>query len=135
MVDDKLGSSMKSVGEVMSISRSFEEAFQKALRMANENILGFYGTDSNYRAEEDELINPNHDRMNKIANSFYSGQYQVDEMYDLTRIDKWYLKKLWKIIEMQKHWKIFHHKTKVKFHQNYYIELKELVSLTIKLVR
>ena len=102
MVDDKLGSSMKSVGEVMSISRSFEEAFQKALRMANENILGFYGTDSNYRAEEDELINPNHDRMNKIANSFYSGQYQVDEMYDLTRIDKWYLKKLWKIIEMQK---------------------------------
>ena len=40
MVDDKLGSSMKSVGEVMSISRSFEEAFQKALRMANENILG-----------------------------------------------------------------------------------------------
>ena len=39
MVNDKLGSSMKSVGEVMSISRSFEEAFQKALRMANENIL------------------------------------------------------------------------------------------------
>ena len=101
MVDDKLGSSMKSVGEVMSISRSFEEAFQKALRMANETILGFYGTDSNYQATEDELRNPNHDRMNKIANSFYSGQYTVDEMYDLTRIDKWYLKKLWKIIEMQ----------------------------------
>ena len=42
--NDKLGSSMKSVGKVMSISRSFEEAFQKALRMVNENILGFFGT-------------------------------------------------------------------------------------------
>ena len=102
MVDDKLGSSMKSVGEVMSISRSFEEAFQKALRMANENILGFYGTDSNWKSSEDELRNPNHDRMSKIANSFYSGQYGVEEMYSLTKIDKWYLKKMWKIIEMQK---------------------------------
>jgi len=102
MVDDKLGSSMKSVGEVMSISRSFEEALQKALRMANENILGFYGTDKNWISSEDELENPNHDRINKIANSFYSNQYNVDEMYELTKIDKWYLKKMWKIIEMQK---------------------------------
>jgi carbamoyl-phosphate synthase large subunit len=102
MVNDKLGSSMKSVGEVMSISRSFEEAFQKALRMANENILGFYGTDKNWKSSEDELMNPNNNRINKIANSFYSGQYNVDEMYDLTKIDKWYLKKMWKIIEMQK---------------------------------
>ena len=102
MVNDKLGSSMKSVGEVMSISRSFEEAFQKALRMANENILGFFGTDKNWKSSEDELQNPNNDRINKIANSFYSGQYNVDEMYDLTKIDKWYLKKMWKIIEMQK---------------------------------
>ena len=102
MVDDKLGSSMKSVGEVMSISRSFEEAFQKALRMANDNILGFFGTDKNYKSTQDELINPNNDRINKIANSFYSGQYDVEEMYRLTRIDKWYLKKMWKIIEMQK---------------------------------
>lgn len=102
MVDDKLGSSMKSVGEVMSISRSFEEAFQKALRMANENILGFYGTDKTWKSTEDELINPNNNRINKIANSFYSGQYDVDEMHELTKIDKWYLKKMWKIIEMQK---------------------------------
>ena len=102
MVNDKLGSSMKSVGEVMSISRSFEEAFQKALRMANENILGFYGTDKNWKSSEDELINPNNNRINKIANSFYSGQYDVDEMYQLTKIDKWYLKKMWKIIELQK---------------------------------
>ena len=75
LVDDKLGSSMKSVGEVMSISRSFEEAFQKALRMANENILGFYGTDKNWLSTEDELRNPNNNRINSIANSFYSGQY------------------------------------------------------------
>ena len=102
MVDDKLGSSMKSVGEVMSISRSFEEAFQKALRMANENILGFYGTNKESLSTEDELMNPNNNRINKIANSFYSGQYDVDQMYALTKIDKWYLKKLWKIIEMQK---------------------------------
>jgi len=102
MVDDKLGSSMKSVGEVMSISRSFEEAFQKALRMANENILGFNGTNKESLSTEDELMNPNNNRINKIANSFYSGQYDVDQMYALTKIDKWYLKKLWKIIEMQK---------------------------------
>ena len=102
MVNDKLGSSMKSVGEVMSISRSFEEAFQKALRMANENILGFFGTDKNWKSSEDELINPTNDRINKIANSFYSNQYNVDEMYNLTKIDKWYLKKMWKIIELQK---------------------------------
>jgi carbamoyl-phosphate synthase / aspartate carbamoyltransferase / dihydroorotase len=101
MVNDKLGSSMKSVGEVMSISRSFEEAFQKALRMADENIVGFYGTNSNAIVTEDELINPTNDRMSKIANAFYSGLYDVDKMYELTRIDKWYLKKLWKIIEMQ----------------------------------
>ena len=101
MVNDKLGSSMKSVGEVMSISRSFEEAFQKALRMANENILGFYGSDVTWQSSEDQLRNPNHDRMNHIANSFYSGQYDVEQMYELTRIDKWYLKKMWKIIEMQ----------------------------------
>ena len=93
---------MKSVGEVMSISRSFEEAFQKALRMANENILGFFGTDKNWVSSEDQLINPNNNRINQIANSFYSGQYNVDEMYNLTKIDKWYLKKMWKIIEMQK---------------------------------
>ena len=102
MVDDKLGSSMKSVGEVMSISRSFEEAFQKALRMANETILGFYGTNKNEFSSEDELRNPNNNRINKIANCFYSNQYNVDQMHDLTKIDKWYLKKLWKIIEMQK---------------------------------
>lgn len=102
MVNDKLGSAMKSVGEVMSISRSFEEAFQKALRMANENILGFFGTDMGFVCDEDDLKNPNHDRINKIANCFYSGQYDVDEMYELTKIDKWFLKKMWKIIEMQK---------------------------------
>ena len=93
---------MKSVGEVMAISRSFEEAFQKALRMANENILGFYGTDSSWKSSEDDLINPNNDRINKIANSFYSGQYNVDEMYNLTKIDKWYLKKCGKLLKCKK---------------------------------
>ena len=60
------------------------------------------GTDKNWKSSEYELKNPNHDRINKIANSFYSGQYNVDEMYELTKIDKWYLKKMWKIIELQK---------------------------------
>ena len=104
-VNDKLGSSMKSVGEVMSISRSFEEAFQKALRMANENILGFFGTDKNWVSSEDQLINPNNNRINQIANSFYSGQYNVDEMYNLTKIDKWYLKKCGKSLKCRKIWK------------------------------
>ena len=62
--------------------------------------------------------------MNKIANSFYGGQYQVDEMYDLTRIDKWYLKKLWKIIEMQKTLENIPLQDEGKFHLNYYIEKK-----------
>jgi carbamoyl-phosphate synthase large subunit/carbamoyl-phosphate synthase small subunit len=115
MVDDKLGSSMKSVGEVMSISRSFEEAFQKALRMANENILGFFGTDKNFKSTEDDLINPNNDRINKIANSFYSDQYNVEEMYNLTKIDKWYLKKLWKIIEMQKNLELIREDEKISY--------------------
>ena len=115
MVDDKLGSSMKSVGEVMSISRSFEEAFQKALRMANDNILGFFGTDKNFRATREELKNPNNDRINKIANCFYSGQFNVDEMYSLTRIDKWYLKKLWKIIEMQKNLELIRPDEKISY--------------------
>ena len=102
MVTETLGSSMKSVGEVMSISRSFEEAFQKALRMANENIIGFYGTSKEQNITQDELIIPTHNRIHKIANAYYSGSYDVEEMYNLTKIDRWYLKKLWKIIEMQK---------------------------------
>ena len=76
--------------------------FKSIKNATNENILGFYGTDKNWESTEDELRNPNNNRINSIANSFYSGQYGVDEMYDLTRIDKWYLKKMWKIIEMQK---------------------------------
>ena len=67
--------------------------------MANENILGFYGTDKNWKSTEDELKNPNQDRINKIANSFYSNQYNVDEMYELTKIDKWYLKKCGKLLK------------------------------------
>ena len=71
--------------------------------MANENILGFNGTNKDVYSTEDDLRNPNNDRINKIANSFYCNQYNVDQMHDLTKIiDKWYLKKMWKIIEMQK---------------------------------
>ena len=70
--------------------------------MANENILGFTEQINHWKSNPDELKNPNHDRINKIANSFYSGQYDVDEMYELTKIDKWYLKKMWKIIECKK---------------------------------
>ena len=97
--------------------------------MANENILGFYGTDKNAISTEDELINHNN-RINKIANAFYSGQYNVDRMYELTRIDKWYLKKMWKIIELQKELESFPMSNDVSRKLLY--RAKRIISQTIK---
>ncbi|CAL8391874.1 unnamed protein product [Arctogadus glacialis] len=90
-VSTKIGSSMKSVGEVMAIGRRFEEAFQKALRMVDENCVGF---DHTIRpASESELQMPTDKRIFVLASALKAG-YTVDHLYDLTKIDRWFLNKM-----------------------------------------
>ncbi|KAK3710158.1 hypothetical protein QZH41_010558 [Actinostola sp. cb2023] len=87
-VSTKIGSCMKSVGEVMAIGRKFEEAFQKALRMVDENNLGF---DSHRNAASDlELNEPTDKRIHVLAAALKQG-YSIDKLYELTKIDRWFL--------------------------------------------
>ncbi|KAF2879128.1 hypothetical protein ILUMI_27035 [Ignelater luminosus] len=95
-VSTKIGSSMKSVGEVMAIGRKFEEAFQKALRMVDEQVIGF---DPYIKAvNDDELKEPTDKRMFVVAAALKHG-YSVDKLYDLTKIDSWFLQKMKNIID------------------------------------
>uniref|UniRef100_A0A3Q2Y125 Multifunctional protein CAD n=1 Tax=Hippocampus comes TaxID=109280 RepID=A0A3Q2Y125_HIPCM len=82
---------MKSVGEVMAIGRSFEEAFQKALRMVDENCVGFDHTIK--PVSEQELQTPTDKRIFVLAAAFRAG-YTVDQLYKLTKIDRWFLHKM-----------------------------------------
>ncbi|KAH6659653.1 hypothetical protein BKA67DRAFT_545274 [Truncatella angustata] len=91
-VSTQLGSSMKSVGEVMSIGRNFEEAIQKAIRSVNFSNLGFSETKA-LMSIDDELQTPSDQRLFAIANAMASG-YTVDKIWELTKIDKWFLHKL-----------------------------------------
>lgn len=94
-VSAKIGSSMKSVGEVMAVGRRFEEAFQKAMRMVDENVLGF---DPNLNIVSDvELESPTDKRMFVLAAALKRG-YTVDRLYELTKIDRWFLVKMQNII-------------------------------------
>lgn len=94
----KIGSSMKSVGEVMSVGRHFEEAFQKAFRMVDENFNGF---DPSLKAvNDDELEQPTDKRIFVLAAALKNG-YTVDKLYELTKIDRWFLYKMQNIIEHQ----------------------------------
>ncbi|XP_036922614.1 CAD protein isoform X5 [Sturnira hondurensis] len=87
-VSTKIGSCMKSVGEVMGIGRSFEEAFQKALRMVDENCVGF---DHMVKPVSDmELETPTDKRIFVVAAALWAG-YSVERLYELTRIDRWFL--------------------------------------------
>ncbi|KAJ8918595.1 hypothetical protein NQ315_013100 [Exocentrus adspersus] len=95
-VSTKIGSSMKSVGEVMAIGRKFEEAFQKALRMVDENVTGF---DPHLKpVKDEELKEPTDKRMFVLAAALKSG-YSVDKLYDFTKIDRWFLQKMKNIID------------------------------------
>lgn len=95
-VSKNIGSSMKSVGEVMAIGRKFEEAFQKALRMVDENVTGF---DPYIKTVNDEvLIQPTDKRMYVLAAALKSG-YSVEKLYELTKIDPWFLHKFNNIIQ------------------------------------
>nr|NVI70406.1 rudimentary [Cucujiformia] len=99
-VSTKIGSSMKSVGEVMAIGRTFEEAFQKALRMVDENVSGF---DPYIQKVTDvELEQPTDKRMFVLAAALKKG-YTVDKLFDLTKIDRWFLQKMKNIIDWNTH--------------------------------
>lgn len=96
-VSKNIGSSMKSVGEVMAIGRKFEEAFQKALRMVDENVTGF---DPNLKpVDEEELKEPTDKRMFVVAAAL-KANYTVEKLYELTKIDRWFLEKMKNIIEL-----------------------------------
>ncbi|KAF6204420.1 hypothetical protein GE061_002761 [Apolygus lucorum] len=97
-VSTKIGSSMKSVGEVMSIGRKFEEAFQKAMRMVDDDVIGF--NPYSQSVNDEELEQPTDKRIFVLAAAFKAG-YPIDRLYELTKIDRWFLYKLKNIITMQ----------------------------------
>ena len=93
-VSKLIDSSMKSVGEVMSIGRTFEEAIQKGVRMIGQGMHGFTGNrDLEFEDIERELTQPTDMRIFVIADAFEKG-YSVDQIFELTKIDKWFLVKL-----------------------------------------
>ncbi len=100
-VSNKIGSSMKSVGEVMAIGRSFEEAFQKALRMIDDRIIGFdpYAETQSIVDYEQALKDPTDRRIFVLAAAIKTKMFSIDKLYELTRIDKWFLYKFQNIID------------------------------------
>jgi carbamoyl-phosphate synthase large subunit len=100
-VSHAIGSSMKSVGEVMSIGRNFEEALQKGLRMIGQGMHGFTGNrELNFRDLEKELSDPTDMRIFSIAEALEKG-ISINRINELTRIDKWFLFKLRNIINIK----------------------------------
>ncbi len=100
-VSRQIGSSMKSVGEVMAIGKSFEEVIQKGLRMIGQSMHGFVGNrDLKIDNIEKELSEPTDMRIFVISSAFDKG-YTVDQIHELTKIDKWFLIKLRNIFELK----------------------------------
>lgn len=98
-VSTKIGSSMKSVGEVMAVGRRFEEALQKALRMANESVNGL--DPEIMQPSEEELSHPTDKRIFAVAAALYDeASYPIERLSSLTRIDPWFLAKMKNIIDM-----------------------------------
>ena len=98
-VDRELGSSMKSVGEVMSIGRSFEEAIQKGLRMIGQGMHGFVENKELVIPDIDKALRePTDKRIFVISKAMRKG-YTIDQIHDLTKIDKWFLQKLRRILD------------------------------------
>jgi len=95
----KIGSEMKSVGEVMAIGRKFEEALQKALRMLQVGMYGLVGNDIVFDDLEKELKNPTDMRIFAIAEAIK--HYPIDKIHDLTQINKWFLYKLKNIVDLE----------------------------------
>ncbi len=100
-VSKQIGSSMKSVGEVMAIGRTFEEAIQKGLRMIGQGMHGFVGNrDLSFENIDQELSEPTDMRIFVIADAFEKG-YSIEKIYELTKIDAWFLYKLKNIFELK----------------------------------
>ena len=98
-VSRRIGSSMKSVGEIMSIGRSFEEIIQKGLRMIGQGMHGFVGNDhTRFENLDDELANPTDLRIFAIAQALEEG-YSIERIYELTKIDPWFIGKLKNIVD------------------------------------
>ena len=101
-VDKELGSSMKSVGEVMAIGRTFEEAIQKGLRMIGQGMHGFVENKELVISDIDKALRePTDKRIFVISKAFRAG-YTVDQVHELTKIDKWFLEKLMSIMNTSK---------------------------------
>ena len=100
LVSRKIGSGMKSVGEIMAIGRHFEEALQKGLRMLETGALGLVAND-NFTFENitDELRAPTEERIFAIVQAFQQG-FTIDEIHELSHIDKWFLNKLQKVVDI-----------------------------------
>ncbi len=99
-VTTQLGSEMKSVGEVMSLSRSFEEVLQKAIRMLDVGLVGFVGNELEFNDLDKELAQPTDKRIFAIAAALQKG-YSIDKIYALTKITKWFLYKMKNIVEAE----------------------------------
>ena len=100
-VDKELGSSMKSVGEVMAIGRNFEEAIQKGLRMIGQGMHGFVENKELRIADIDAALRePTDKRIFVISKAMHMPEYTIDKIHDLTKIDRWFLYKLKHIIDI-----------------------------------
>ena len=100
-VSHKLGSSMKSVGEIMSIGRSFEEMLQKGLRMIGQGMHGFVGNDHiKFDNLDEELANPTDLRIFAIAQALEDG-YSIERIEELTKIDPWFIERMKNIVDYQ----------------------------------
>ncbi|MDE7089078.1 MAG: carbamoyl-phosphate synthase (glutamine-hydrolyzing) large subunit, partial [Prevotella sp.] len=100
-VDKELGSSMKSVGEVMAIGRTFEEAIQKGLRMIGQGMHGFVENKELKIADIDAALRePTDKRIFVISKAMHLPEYTIDRIHELTKIDKWFLYKLKHIIDI-----------------------------------
>jgi len=108
-VDKELGSSMKSVGEVMAIGRTFEEAIQKGLRMIGQGMHGFVENKELKIPDIDAALRePTDKRIFVISKAMHLPKYTIDKIHELTKIDKWFLYKLKHIIDIDERLKLQH---------------------------
>lgn len=98
----ELGSSMKSVGEVMAIGRTFEEAIQKGLRMIGQGMHGFVENKELVIDDIDKALHEPTDRRIFVISKAFRAGYTIDQIHDLTKIDKWFLQKLHNIMQTSK---------------------------------
>ena len=100
-VSRKIGSSMKSVGEIMSIGRSFEEMLQKGLRMIGQGMHGFVGNDHvKFENLDEELANPTDLRIFALAQALEEG-YTIERIEELTKIDPWFIQRMKNIVDFE----------------------------------